>query len=144
MAFLNAKNMRISLCLLILFSSLVVISAQDLEISGKVNIGTMIEDNEADSVVVRQSDGTLGLRGVSTLGELQILSISNDTIYLTGGGYVRLPMDKVADGDSSSTNELQSISLMSDSLTLSDGGGKVRIDTSNTNEKITGFGIVGD
>jgi hypothetical protein len=46
--------------------------------------------------------------------------------------------------DGSVTNELQSISLMSDSLTLSDGGGKVRIDTSNVNEKITGFGIIGD
>jgi hypothetical protein len=66
--------MRISLFLLILSSSLVVISAQDLEISGKAKIGTMIENNEADSVVVRQSDGTLGLRGVSTLGELQSLS----------------------------------------------------------------------
>ncbi|MFT6811062.1 MAG: hypothetical protein ACJA01_004309 [Saprospiraceae bacterium] len=136
--------MRISLFIMILFSSLVVISAQDLEISGKAKIGTMLEDNTADSVVVRQSDGTLGLRGVSTLAELQILSISNDTIYLTGGGYVKLPVDKVADGDSSSTNELQSISLMIDSLTLSDGGGKFRIDTSNVNEKITGFGIIGD
>ena len=133
--------MRISLFLLILSSSLMRISGQDLEISGKAKIGMMLEDNTADSVVVRQSDGTLGLRGISTLAELQILRISNDTIFLTNGGYVKLPMDEVDDADSSPSNELQGISRTGSTVTLSNGGGSYQ--DSVLSEAIVG-GMVGE
>jgi|AntAceMinimDraft_17_1070374.scaffolds.fasta_scaffold01571_9 uncharacterized protein (TIGR02145 family) len=40
----------------------------------------------------------------------QVLSISNDTIYLTNGGFVKLPADHVNDADADSTNEIQDLS----------------------------------
>ena len=53
--------------------------------------------------------------------ELQILSISNDTIYLTDGGFAKLPVDEVDDADNDPTNELQLLTLTGDTLEISDG-----------------------
>ena len=53
-----------------------------------------------------------------TLNEIQSLSISNDTLFISKGGYVVFPPD--ADGNP--TNELQTITLNSDSIKLSQGG----------------------
>ena len=85
----------------------------------------------------------------STTNELQVLSLSNDTIYLTSGGYVVLPAgfdgdyssltntpslpSKTSDltndsgfltseVDGSTSNELQLISISNDTIYLSDGG----------------------
>lgn len=76
--------------------------SQNLEVEGNARISAMNKANTADSVVVRLSDGTLGVRDVSTLTEFQLLSISNDTIYLTNGAFVVLP-------DASNTNEIQDL-----------------------------------
>ena len=54
--------------------------------------------------------------------ELQALSISNDTLYLSSGGYVVLPSDQINDADADPTNELQAISMSNDTLYLSSGG----------------------
>lgn len=57
--------------------------------------------------------------------ELQTLNISNDTVYLSNGGYVYLgayAVDNVDDADSDPTNELQIISFSNDTLYLSNGG----------------------
>lgn len=51
--------------------------------------------------------------------ELQTLSLSNDTLYLTDGGQTYLG-DYASDSDS--TNELQVISISNDTIFLSDGG----------------------
>jgi hypothetical protein len=53
-----------------------------------------------------------------TLNEIQSLTISNDTLFISKGGYVVFPPD--ADGNP--TNELQTITLNSDSIKLSQGG----------------------
>jgi hypothetical protein len=85
----------------------------------------------------------------STSNELQALSISNDTIYLSSGGFVKLPAGFdgayssltgapslptktsdltndsgfiTAEVDGSTTNELQLISMSNDTLYLTDGG----------------------
>jgi hypothetical protein len=85
----------------------------------------------------------------STTNELQVLSLSNDTIYLTSGGYVVLPAGFdgdyssltntptipsktsdltndsgfiTAEVDGSTTNELQLLSMSNDTLYLTDGG----------------------
>lgn len=86
------------LCLLLAMPLL----SQNLEVEGNARISAMNKANTADSVVVRLSDGTLGVRDVSTLTEFQLLSISNDTIYLTNGAFVVLP-------DASNTNEIQDL-----------------------------------
>ena len=54
----------------------------------------------------------------SNTNEIQTISISNDTIYLTDGGSIILPLDN----DASSTNELQALSISNDTIFLSNGG----------------------
>lgn len=57
--------------------------------------------------------------------ELQIISFSNDTLYLSDGGTVYLgeyAVDNVDDADANPTNELQIMSFSNDTLYLSNGG----------------------
>ena len=75
---------------LVLFNQAI---GQNLEVQGMAKISEMDIDNTADSVVVTLSDGTLAIRDASTLVQYQLLSISNDTVYLTNGGFVKLPFD---------------------------------------------------
>ena len=92
----------------------------------------------------------------SITNELQILTISNDTIFLSGGGFIKLPAAQGFDGDynslsntptipsktsdltnnsgflssevdGSATNELQTISKAGGAITLSDNGGSVTV-----------------
>lgn len=67
------------------------------------------------------------------VNELQVLNLSNDTLYLSQGNFVVLP--KSLDDDP--MNELQILSRNGSDITLSNGGGTVSIndaDTSSTNE----------
>jgi hypothetical protein len=84
------------LFLFVLLLTCLSVRAQNLEVDGKAKITVMDKVNTADSVVVRLPDGTLAVRDVSSLPEDQILSISNDTVYLTDGGFVKLPADNNA------------------------------------------------
>jgi hypothetical protein len=54
----------------------------------------------------------------SATNELQVISLKNDTIFLTNGGFVKLP--KV--NDTSATNELQALSIKNDTIFISNGG----------------------
>lgn len=57
--------------------------------------------------------------------ELQAISFSNDTLYLSNGGQVYLgdyAVDLVDDADADPTNELQAVSFSNDTLYLSNGG----------------------
>ncbi|MCB0669741.1 MAG: DUF1566 domain-containing protein [Saprospiraceae bacterium] len=94
----NLPLLTIQICL---FLSNPLLS-QNLQVEGNARISEMNKDNTADSVVVRLSDGSLGVRDVSTLTEFQVISISNDTVYLTNGAFIVLP-------DASSTNEIQDL-----------------------------------
>ena len=109
--------MKQYVALILLSLSVFILYSQNIEVEGKAKITVMDKDNTVDSVVVMLPDGTLAIRDVSTLTEFQILSISNDTIYLTNGGFVRLP-----DGDS--TNELQNLYQV---LSLDSSAGNYRI-----------------
>ena len=84
----------------------------------------------------------------SNNNELQFISLSNDTLYLTNGGYVILPPDNVNDADHDTLNEIQTLNKSGNTITLSDNGGSVNVfdgdfysltnvpvfDTSNNNE----------
>jgi ribosomal protein L14 len=59
----------------------------------------------------------------------QALSISNDTIYLTNGGFAVVPVSVNHDNDS--TNEIQALTRSNDTLYLSDGGNVALDDLSN-------------
>jgi hypothetical protein len=73
----------------------------------------------------------------SATNELQTLSIRSDTIFLTNGAFVKLPVYN--DKDTSSTNELQTLSISNDTIYLTNGffvklPAYNDIDTSSTNE----------
>ena len=93
------KSYIISLALLIVF-----INCSHSQIvndfSGKVKIGQADLDNSENSLIIMFPDGTLGQRDASTINSFQIISISNDTIFLANGGFVKLPAG--FDGDFSS------------------------------------------
>lgn len=112
-------------------------------LTGTPSIPTLTSDLTNDSgFITAEVDG-------STTNELQLLSMSNDTLYLTDGGFVVLPggfdgdynnltnapaipmktSDLTNDSgfistekDSSTTNELQTLSISNDTLFLSNGG----------------------
>ena len=88
----------------IIFSLITItgLTAQDLEVAGKLSIEVMNQSNNSEKVVVRLDDGTLALRDASTIPNkvlqvtiydtvYQVLTISNDTIFLENGGFVKLP-----------------------------------------------------
>jgi hypothetical protein len=88
--------------------------------------GTVTLTNDGQSVRLPDSSAT---------NEIQFIERSNDTIYLSQGGFVVLPFDKVFDGDSSTTNELQLIAKDSNIIRLSLGGGSIRLnDDDSLNE----------
>jgi hypothetical protein len=68
----------------------------------------------------------------STTNELQVLSLSNDTIYLTSGGYVVLPNG--FDGDYSSLTNTPAIPSKTSDLTNDSGFLTAEIDGSISNE----------
>lgn len=83
-------------------------NAQSLEIEGKAKIKVMDLANTTDSVVVVLPDGTLAMRDVSTLLANQLLRISNDTVFLTKGGFVKLPTNTGDNlGDHIATQNIQ-------------------------------------
>ncbi|MBK8504901.1 MAG: BspA family leucine-rich repeat surface protein [Saprospiraceae bacterium] len=140
--------MKWTLIVLSMILTTQILQAQNnLEVEGKMKIGDTPKDNTADSILVRLEDGTLGIRDVSSLIQYQVLSISNDSIFLSNGGFIKLPA--AFDGqyssltgsptnvssfandagfisteiDGSVTNEIQTISRSGLTITLSDGGG---------------------
>ncbi len=72
----------------------------------------------------------LNYNDTSATNELQVLSISNDTIYLTNGGYVKLPQDNVDDADPDPGNEIQDLSLIDDTLKITNNPAATDIDLS--------------
>ena len=63
----------------------------------------------------------------STTNELQALTISNDTVFLSDGGFIVLPADQVDDADADSTNELQDLYVVDDTLKIANGNGGVHL-----------------
>ena len=123
--------------------SVIVFDGNYNNLSNTPNIPNKTSDLTNDSgFITAEVDG-------SNTNELQLLSMSNDTLYLTDGGFVVLPAgfdgdynsltntpaiptktsDLINDSgfitteqDSSSTNELQTLSISNDTVFLSDGG----------------------
>jgi hypothetical protein len=57
----------------------------------------------------------------SSTNELQMLSVRKDTIFLTNGGFVKVPASSY-DHDTSASNELQTVSIRNDTIFLTNGG----------------------
>jgi hypothetical protein len=99
----------------------------------------------------------------SATNEIQTLSLSGNNLSLTnGGGVVTLPtgttytagtgisisgsnvISNTGDGDNSATNEIQTLSLSGNNLTLTNGGGVVTLPTGTTYTAGTGISISGN
>jgi hypothetical protein len=76
----------------------------------------------AENALVAQTAIDVDDADADPTNELQGLSLSNDTLYLSNGGFVVLPTDQVNDADSDPTNELQILSLSNDTIYLASGG----------------------
>ena len=126
-------------------------------LSNTPTIPTKTSDLTNDSgFIITEVDG-------STTNELQVLSLSNDTIYLTSGGYVVLPAGfdgdynsltnkpaiptktsellndsgfLTSEKDSSTFNELQTLTISNDTIFLSEGGYVKLPLTNSTNSNV--------
>jgi uncharacterized protein (TIGR02145 family) len=78
------------------------------------------------------ADTVLNAPDTSSINEIQVLSISNDTIYLSGGGFVKLPSG--FDGDYSSLTNKPTIPTNTSDLTNDSGFITSEVDSSTTNE----------
>ena len=77
----------IRLAIVLAFVALpIFLSGQLIEVDGTIKLGTVSKNNDADSVVVRLADGTLGIREVSTIDTSQQIAMSGDTLSLDRGG----------------------------------------------------------
>lgn len=71
--------------------------------------------------------------------KLQVLTRSNDTLFLSQGGFVVLPTDLVDDADNNPTNELQNLSIAGNSLLITNATGVVLPTDSNTTYSLVGY-----
>ena len=75
----------------------------------------------AEKAMVAQTAVDVDDADADPTNEIQVLSASNDTIFLSSGGYVVLSPDQINDADADPSNEIQSLNVSGDSLTLSSG-----------------------
>jgi hypothetical protein len=113
--------------------------------------GTGITLSESGSTITIASSVT-EVDG-DTTNEIQTLSFSNDTLYLTDGGSVDLSTLNATEVDGDTTNEIQTLSFSNDTLYLTDGGNvdlstlsatEVDGDTTNEIQRIDTLALQGD
>lgn len=144
----NKENMKqiagilFTITIVVFLISVMPLHAQQLDVDGSAKIGVMPPANTADSLAVWTADGTLARRDVSSLpfSELQILTISNDTIFLSNGGFVKLP--EASDADP--TNEIQelSVSEFGDTMYIQNGNYLIIPGVSAANGPVDGDGYI--
>jgi len=152
-------------------SGIVITESQISDLTHTVDTDTHIDSVGITALgfnaggIVTEVDG-------SVTNEIQALSMSNDTLYLSSGGFVKLPAGfdgqyssltgaptnvstfnndvgyLITEIDSSITNEIQALSISNDTVYLSDGGfvklptvdGSETQVTAGTNVTVTGTG----
>ena len=71
--------------------------SQNLDVEGQAKISMMPSDPTAQSFVVKQGDGTLAIRDISTMGELPPAPNSGEMVYWDGTAWIIVPLG--ADGE---------------------------------------------
>ncbi len=106
---------------------LIIQPQQDTFYIDVTDMDSTISEAWIDAMVANNGYLTVEVDG-SITNEIQALSISNDTVFLANGGFVKLP----GEGDGSVTNEIQAISISNDTIFLSgDGFVKLPVDQIN-------------
>ena len=116
-------------------------SATTVDLSGYLdNTDTVLTEAQVDSMVANNGYLTTEVDS-SITNEIQILSISNDTIFLSGGGFAKLPAAQVppgADGNSSLWQTLNQTNF--NGSIMSGGGGSGRF---HLVQNLTSWGTAG-
>ena len=85
-------------------------------LTGAPSLPTKTSDLTNDSgFITAEVDGSI-------TNELQVLSISNDTLFLSDGGFAVLPADQVNDADADPSNEIQTLTKLGSTISLTNGG----------------------
>ena len=108
--------------------SITVFDGDYNDLSNTPTIPTNTSDLTNDSgFLTTEVDGSI-------TNELQILTISNDTIFLSGGGFIKLPAAQGFDGDYNSLSNTPAIPSKTSDLTNDSGFLTAEIDGSISNE----------
>ena len=113
-------------------------------------ISSFILSNDTLSITDAAGTKQVGLGTYLDNTDAQALTISGDTIYLSNGGFVKLPAGGGVNNDNDSTNEIQSLTLSGNTLSISNGNsvtlasGAVNHDNDSTNELISAFILTND
>jgi uncharacterized protein (TIGR02145 family) len=86
--------MKRNLFLFLLFLCPIVVFSQNFEVAGKAKVKIMDTDNTAEYIVVKQADGTLAVRNLSTIAtdgsnpanEIQDLTLVGNILQITKNG----------------------------------------------------------
>lgn len=82
---------------------------------------------------IQFASGDVNDADADPLNEIQTLSKSNSTVFLSNGGGSFV--DETADGDADATNEIQNLMLVDETLVLSGGGGSINIGVIDNDEQ---------
>ena len=96
-----------------------------IQLNTHINLDNDLDSlNELQTLSISNDTVNISKGGFIVLpsNELQVISISNDSIFLSNGGFVTLPNDEVNDADNNPTNEIQALSISNDTLYLTNGG----------------------
>jgi len=113
-------------------------------------ISSFILSNDTLSITDAAGTKQVGLGTYLDNTDAQALTISGDTIYLSNGGFVKLPAGGGVNNDNDSTNEIQTLTLSGNTLSISNGNsvtlasGAVNHDNDSTNELISAFILTND
>ena len=114
----------------------------------RINLGSFNQNNDLANLKTQRIQDSLNTAAALALdldrdstNEIQRLTMSNDTIFLSNGGFVKVA-GAVQNNDNDSTNEIQILSISNDTILLTNGGFAVLpalpaaafSDSSSTNE----------
>lgn len=122
--------------------STATLNGTDLEIADaggtKIIDLSQFDDSGTDDQSIGLSGNTLSIEDGNSVDlttyldntDAQVLSILNDTVFLSNGGFIKLPADLVDDADANPNNEIQDLQLAGDNLTITNNGSATTIDLS--------------
>jgi len=97
----------------------------------QVDLSPYLVDNQRLSIIgdtLKIDRGNYVITDNDISNEIQTISRSNDTLYLSkGGGSLKLPVDNVDDADNDPANELQRLQINGSNLSITPGGNTVNI-----------------
>jgi|GEM_PF-2366695 uncharacterized protein (TIGR02145 family) len=107
--------MKRNLFLFLLFLCPIVVFSQNFEVAGKAKVKVMDTDNTAEYIVVKQADGTLAVRNLSTIAtdgsnpanEIQDLTLVGSILQITKNGTAtEIDLSQYLDDTKLSENEV--------------------------------------